>query len=99
MEKEEEVTTLEKVLISAFVAVESAHAFSAFCPSIFTIRTLANETEEGKRQIRQGYAPAIIFALALGLIVSKLIKNMMPLWFSLGTIVFMLVCYEWALRG
>ena len=90
---------MEKVLISAFVAVESAHAFSAFCPSVFTIKSLANQTAEGQAQIRQGYAPAIIFALALGFIVSKLIKDYTPLYFSIGTVVFMVLVYEWALRS
>lgn len=61
---------MEKVLISAF------------CPSVFTIKSLANQTEEGQAQIWAGYIPAIIFAVALGIIVSQLIKNPMPMWFS-----------------
>lgn len=90
---------MEKVLISAFVAVESAHAFSAFCPSVFTIKSLAKQSQEGMNQIRQGYAPAIIFALALGFVVSKLVKDWMPIFFSVATIVFMVIAYEWALRS
>lgn len=85
------------VLLGAFTAVESAHGFSAFCPSVFTIRQLANQTEEGKAAIREGYIPASIFAILLGLIVSKLTKSWLPLLFSLGTIAFMVAAYEWAL--
>lgn len=89
----------ERVLISAFVAVESAHAFSAFCPSIFTIKSLANQSEEGKKQIREGYIPAIIFALILGFITSRLINSWLPLYFSIGTCAFMICAYEWGLRS
>jgi len=90
---------MEKVLVSAFVAVESAHAFSAFNPSIFTIKSLANQTEEGKAQIREGYIPAVIFSVVLSFIVSRLIKSNLPLYFAVGTVVFMILWYEWALRS
>ena len=87
----------EKLIFSAFTAVESAHAFSAFCPSVFTIRQLANQTEEGKAAIREGYIPAIIFCVVLGLVMSKLSKSWLPLVFSAATAFFMVCSYEWAL--
>jgi len=90
---------METVLLASFVAVESAHAFSAFNPSVFTIRQLANRSEEGKRDIRLGYIPAVIFAVALSVIVSMLIKSMLPILFGIGTIIFMILCYEFALRS
>jgi len=87
---------METILLASFTAVESAHAFSAFLPSIFTIKTFA----EGKeKDVRQGYIPAVIFGLALGFIISKLTKNWLPLYFSIGTIIFMVIAYEWALRS
>lgn len=89
---------MEKVLLASFVAVESAHAFSAFNPSIFTIKSLV--VKQGEQQfLREGYIPATIFALALGFIVSKLINSWLPLWFSIATTAFMVFWYEWALRG
>jgi hypothetical protein len=89
---------LERFLISAFVAVESAHAFSAFCPSIFTIRAFA-DSEEKKQQVRLGYIPAIIFAVVLSVVCGEIIKSWMPLGFALFTVVFMIGAYEFALKG
>jgi ABC-type phosphate transport system permease subunit len=88
---------LEKFLISAFVAVESAHAFSAFCPSVFTIKTFAVDDEK-RKQVRLGYVPAVIFSLVLSVICSKLVKSWMPLGFGVFTMVFMVCAYEFALR-
>ena len=87
---------MENVLMASFVAVESAHSFSAFLPSVFTIKSLAVRQGEEK-YLREGYIPAIIFSLGLGFIVSKLIKSWLPLWFAIGTIAFMICCYEFAI--
>lgn len=89
---------VETVLLSSFVAVESAHAFSAFCPSVFTIKSLAIPQNQ-QAQIREGYIPATIFAILLAIIVSRLIHSNYPLFFGIGTVVFMIFVYEWALRG
>lgn len=89
---------VEIVLLSSFVAVESAHAFSAFCPSVFTIKSLAVPQNQ-QQQIREGYIPASIFAIALAVIVSKLIHSNYPLFFGIVTVIFMVAVYEWALRG
>jgi phosphotransferase system glucose/maltose/N-acetylglucosamine-specific IIC component len=87
----------EKTLLSVFVAVESAHAFSAFCPSIFTIQELANQTDEGKRAIRLGYIPAIIFSVILSVVVAKIVKSWLPVVLALFTDLFMVISYESAL--
>lgn len=89
--------TTEKVLLSAFVAVEGAHAFSAFCPSLFTIKTFA-DSEEKKRAVRIGYIPATAFAIGMGIIVSLLIKSKLPLVIAVGTSLFMVATYEVAMR-
>jgi len=89
---------MEKVLLASFTAVESAHAFSAFCPSVFTIKEFVGQNPAKKNEIRLGYVPAVIFAVALGFIVSKIIKSWMPLLFALGTCGFMVASYEVAMR-
>lgn len=88
---------IEKVLLASFVAVESAHAFSAFCPSLFTIKTFATD-EDKKNAVRIGYLPSVIFALVLGVVVSKLIGSWMPVVFSGATVAFMIGAYEVAMR-
>ena len=87
----------EDILLSAFVGVESAHAFSAFEPSIFTIQTLAVPQGDQDR-IRIGYIPSVLFSLVLGGIVSKIRHNTLPLAFGLGTCAFMIGTYEVAIR-
>lgn len=87
----------EDIMLSAFVGVESAHAFSAFLPSVFTIRSLA-VPQGAESQIRAGYIPSIAFSLALGGIVGAIIKSKLPILFGLGTSSFMVGVYEVALR-
>lgn len=87
----------EDLLLSAFVGVESAHAFSAFNPSIFTIRSLA-VPQGDEALIRAGYIPSVIFSIALGGIVGAIRKTWLPIAFGLGTSTFMVFTYELALR-
>jgi hypothetical protein len=86
------------LLLSVFVAVEGAHAFSAFMPSYFTVKKFA-EGEEDLRRIRSGYAPAILFNLALGGVVSGLTGDRRPFLFAIVVIGAMMALYEGALRG
>jgi hypothetical protein len=88
----------EEVLLSAFTAVETAHSFSAFCPSIFTIKSLA-KPQRKENEIREGYIPAIIFGLVLSALISAIMKSKVPLLFAIFTIIFMVLAYEWALRS
>lgn len=83
----------DKVILSVFVAVEGAHAFSAFMPSAFTIQKFATDGED-KAKLRKGYAPAIAFNLALAGSVSYLSQSPLPLLASLLVIAFMLAVYE-----
>ena len=53
------------LIFSVFVAVEGAHAFSAFMPSYFTVRKFARDEGDLER-LRSGYLPAILFNLGLG---------------------------------
>jgi len=87
----------KEIIMAAFVAVESAHAYSAFEPSIFTIRTFGHEPTT-TQAIRDGEIMGSVFALALGGIVSALTESYLPLIFAVGTVVFMVSIYEWALQ-
>lgn len=89
---------LEEVLVSAFVAVEGAYAFSAFLPSIFTIRHFGAD-QSTERDIRDGEIAGALFALSLGALVGLLIKSPLPLIFSVGTSGAMISVYEYALRS
>ena len=90
--------SMEDVLLSAFVGVESAHSFSAFNPSIFTIQ--AHAVPEGNEgMIRQGYIPSVAFSIVLGGIVGAIRKTWLPVAFGLGTSGFMIFVYEMAIRG
>lgn len=88
----------EKTALAILVAVEGAHAYSAFLPSIFTIRTFRSE-KDTIRSIRDGELVGSMFALGLGAVVSALTKDRLPLLFAIGTVVVMVSVYEWALRS
>jgi hypothetical protein len=88
----------EVVLTSALVAVEGAHAFSAFLPSVFTIRRLA-VPQGAERDLRLGYIPASAFAITLGILASLILKTWWPLVASILTVIFMIAVYEWAIRS
>lgn len=70
----------EKLLISIFVAVESAHAFSAFNPSLFTINRFRDQMTY--QDIKRGCLYASIFSLAIGGVSSALTKSIWPVVMS-----------------
>jgi len=90
--------TVEHVMMSAFVALEAAHAYSAVLPSIFTIRTFGHNpgTEQA---IRDGEAFGTLFALGIGSVVSVLIRDPLPVVFSVATSAIMISVYEQALHS
>jgi len=83
----------EDVLLGVLVGAESAHAFSAFLPSAFTIKTFA-DTPQKIQALRLGYVPAISFSLLLGAGASLLIDNWWPLIATLIACVVMVTMYE-----
>jgi hypothetical protein len=87
----------EQVLMATFTALESAHFFSAFLPSVFTIGTFVQD-EAGIKLIRQGELEASATAFALAFVVSQLTKSNLPLYFTLITIAVMIMIYESALQ-
>ena len=88
---------MEKALLAGFTAVESAHFFSAFCPSLFTIKTFA-DTDEKKQAVRMGYIPSIVFSVVLGFVVSKVVKSWIPLVLAVAVDIGMVGAYEFAMR-
>ena len=87
----------QRVALAALTAVEGAHAYSAFNPSIFTIRHFRDRTTE--RDVRAGEVLGSAFTLALGLIVSLIVNDWLPLAFAAGVVVVMVSVYEWALQS
>lgn len=86
----------DTLLLSIFVGVEGAHAFSAFMPSYFTVKKFATEGTDAAK-LRSGYAPALLFNLALGGTVSALTKRSAPIIISLLVSAFMVMMYEGAI--
>lgn len=87
----------EQILLSVFVGVEGAHAFSAFMPSYFTVKKFADGAEDISN-LRSGYTPAIAFNLALGSLVTVLTKDWKPFIISALTAAFMVSLYEGAIN-
>ena len=70
--------TDERLALVLLVATESAHAFSAFMPSYFTIKSFP-DSQADIDNLRSGYAPAFVFNGVLGLSASLLIKSWLPM--------------------
>ncbi len=88
--------TNEDVLLSAFTGLETAHFFSAHCPSDPTIAHFGAEPGF-MAGMQRGLAKASLEGLALGIIVSLLIKNSMPFIFTIAVIVIMNIAYRHAM--
>ncbi len=87
---------LDVIVLSVFMALEGVHAYSAFLPSVFTIRTFVKD-DLGATMIREGEVFASIFLVALGIVVSLIVKSPLPLVFAGITGAGMLAVYERAL--
>lgn len=92
------MATREQTLISTFAAMEALHAYSAFLPSIMTIRKFAGD-EEAVQAIRQGEALATAFTVVLGWVLSEVVESYLPFWFAMGAALAYLAVYEFALHG
>lgn len=100
--KRNPATDSEVVALTILSMAEAAHSYSAYLPSFFTIKTLALDDADGKRDekianLRSGYVPAAGFALLIGSIVSVLSKSPLPLLGSAVTSAVMVSLYEQAL--
>jgi hypothetical protein len=84
-------------VVGLFVAVECAFGFSAFLPSIFTIRHFGAQPATAEN-IRIGEALGCAWAIALAGIASILVDSVAPLLLTIPTAALIVCVYEWALR-
>lgn len=87
-----------EVGVVLLVAAEAPQAYSAFLPSIMTIRTFVGD-EGAVHDIREGEVLGSVFVAGIGVIGSMLAGSPWPMFVALVTIVVMVAIYEYALQG
>ena len=85
-------------LTAAFVAYESAFAYSQFMPSLFTIRSLGNEDASKLQSLRHGEVIGTLFTGGFAILFSWLLRSWLPLVLATISCGFVLIVYEWAIR-
>jgi len=86
----------DKIVISIFMGLEGVHAYSAFLPSVFTIKTFVQD-EDGCKMIREGEMMASVYLIVLAIAVSYITKSKWPAIMALATGAAMVGVYEYAL--
>lgn len=86
----------DKIVISIFMGLEGVHAYSAFLPSVFTIKTFVQD-DNGVRMIREGEIMASAYLIVLALAVGYITKSKWPVIMALATGAAMIGVYEYAL--
>lgn len=86
----------DKIVISIFMALEGVHAYSAFLPSVFTIKTFVQDND-GIRMIREGEIMASAYLVVLAIAVGVITKSKWPVIMALVTGITMVGVYEYAL--
>lgn len=84
--------------VTLAVIAQAPQAYSAFLPSIMTIRTFVGD-ERAVKDIRDGEIFGSAFVLMIGAAGSMLTKKNGPFLVSLASIAIMLGVYEYALRS
>ncbi len=89
----------DTIALSAVAAAESAHAYSSFLPSTFTVKAFTLDSNSGDvakkvAQLRSGYLPATIFSIALGTGLSLVARSWAPVAFSAVAAAGMVTLYE-----
>jgi len=82
------------ILLGAFTVLEGVHSYSAFLPSLFTIRHFSSASADDLKSFRDGELYASIFTLALGGTISLILRSYYPLLASFGVIGVMVYIYE-----
>jgi len=86
------------LLVSAFAGFEGLFSYSAVLPSIMTIGTFVDSPEK-IRMIRQGEVIGTALNLAFGIALALFAESFLPLAFTIGACLIMIVVYEYALRS
>lgn len=86
----------EKALVSLGISVNAAQVFSAFNPSIFTIRHFGADPNT-VRDIRHGEVVATALVLGLGIFVAGMLDDSHAFLFAVVVCGVMVGVYEWAL--
>ena len=87
-----------KVTIALLIAVEVAFGFSAFEPSIFTIRHFAAQPQTIE-SIRIGEALAVGYSMLIAIVAGYITKSTLPVVFTMISCAMMVAIYEWALTS
>jgi hypothetical protein len=87
-----------EVGVILLVAAEAPQAYSAFLPSIMTIRTFVND-DNAVAAIREGEVFGSAFVGLISLAGSLLVNSPWPLAVGVATVVTMVSVYEYALQG
>ncbi len=86
------------IALSLLSGAETAHSFSSFLPSSFTVKSFALDPTGNVQQkvadLRSGYRPAVAFGLGLGGVVSLVARSPMPFFASVAAAGAMLLLYE-----
>jgi hypothetical protein len=88
----------DKLTVALLIAVEVAFGFSAFEPSIFTIRHFSAQPET-KESIRIGEVLAVGYSLLIAIIAGMITKSVLPVLFTCVSCAGMVGIYEWALNN
>lgn len=83
------------IIISIFMALEGVHAYSAFLPSVFTIKTFVQD-DNGVKMIREGEIMASVYLVGLALATAYITKSKWPALMGLLAGAAMIVVYEYA---
>jgi hypothetical protein len=86
------------VIGGILAAVESAHFYSAFLPSIMTIRKFGRDAE-ALQALRQGQVIATVATVLLGAVVAAYVQHSAPLVIAVVFAVLMVAVYEAAIKG
>jgi hypothetical protein len=88
----------DKLTIALLIAVEVAFGFSAFEPSIFTIRHFADQPQT-LESIRIGEILAVGFSMLIAIIAGLITGSTLPVVFTMASCFGMVCVYEWALKN
>lgn len=89
----------EAAVLALGQAIQGSQVYSAFLPSISTIRRASwASDDEHLKDIRDGEKVATIIVIGTGFVFATLMEDTAPIYAAIVISVSMLAVYEWALR-